>query len=570
MNYSILLHTPEKTYEIVKDMKKSPCGSYRAGGVDVALASKKISDSVTLFTLTARGAGKCYLSLCGRGEGEFYSFNDVCTDERIFRQSPHDPELYLFAMEVSAVPMIAAVSGGVTDIFISDEPSHCDNYTTQHIIPERGEFYLSSGDPGGAPNYVKWREDARETKNEPYYHDLNAKDHVYRFIWVKSDAKTVKRIRRDAFCAIEKTWGRGSDSIYRAMCFGANYMHIRKNETGTSDKWVVAGIQYANTQYNRDAFWQTMILSPEIERQAYLAHGKASVECAENALFFVIWSYRVMKNGGEINRPLFEFALEKMKRELNKYGDGRYAPTGRPDGSFRNWFDICCFEYDDADAYSQGLCVCALRAAREMGCDVGDWYEKAKAFYEKLYNGRFVQMSQKKPYLALDYSIGDLLHFLLFGETFIPDNVVRQTYAHIMNSKAKTPYGTKVVSAEDGEFLPMEAFGAYGKVHPEMAALDLGRYANGGSYHIYEMLFHIAAYVHGAPDALDNMIWRLFIDLDYDGATHEYMHTIRGNGVKANQGWNAAIYAIWETLCEEGKADVRFFHAAEEKLKTIE
>ena len=79
-----------------------------------------------------------------------------------------------------------------------------------------------------------------------------------------------------------------------------------------------------------------------------------------------------------------------------------------------------------------------------------------------------------------------------------------------MSTTAKTPYGTKVVADVDGSFLPMEAFGAYGKVHPEMARLDLGRYANGGSYHIYEMLFHIAAFIHGANGALDNMIWRLY------------------------------------------------------------
>ena len=74
----------------------------------------------------------------------------------------------------------------------------------------------------------------------------------------------------------------------------------------------------------------------------------------------------------------------------------------------------------------------------------------------------------------------------------------------------------------------------------------------------------------GADGALDNMIWRLYVDLDFDGATHEYMHTVKGNGVKANQGWNAAIYAIWEELIRRGVGDKRFFDAAEEKLRGIE
>ncbi|MBR6052138.1 MAG: hypothetical protein IKP68_13175 [Clostridia bacterium] len=569
MEYSIILHTPTGAEAVFSSLC---CGTAKSadGNIAVTMTQKKISVTVTLFELTATGEGECYFSLCGKGNGKFTSFDDFVSEEHIFRQSPHDPAMYRFSMDASAVPMIAAVTDGGTDIFVSDEPSHCDNYTTQRIVPESHEFYLSSGDPGGAPNHKLWNYNSIPTKNEPYYHDLSKKPHVYRFLKVSSDAKTIKRIRRDAFLAIEKTWGSGSDSIYRAMCFGANYMHIRKNETGTSDKWVVAGIQYANTMYDRDAFWQTMILSPEIERQCYLAHTKDWIKHAENPLFFIIWSYRVYRNGGEITRDLFDFAFGKMIEGLDKVGDGRYCPDGEADGSFRNWFDICCFEYDDADSYSEGLCLCALRAARELGYDIGDRYEKAKAFYISMFNGRFMPLSLKKQYLAVDYSIGDLLHFLLFNEKILPDEIVQKTYAWIEGSAAKTPYGTKVVADVDGSFLPMEAFGAYGKVHPEMARLDLGRYANGGSYHIYEMLFHIAAFVHGADGALDNMIWRLMVDLDFDGATHEYMHTIKGNGVKANQGWNAAIYAIWEELIRRGVGDKRFFDAAEEKLRGIE
>jgi hypothetical protein len=60
------------------------------------------------------------------------------------------------------------------------------------------------------------------------------------------------------------------------------------------------------------------------------------------------------------------------------------------------------------------------------------------------------------------------------------------------------------------------------------------------------------------------------IDLNFDGATHEYMHTIKGIGVKANQGWNASIYAIWEELIRRGKATDDFFKAADAKLAAIE
>ena len=66
-----------------------------------------------------------------------------------------------------------------------------------------------------------------------------------------------------------------------------------------------------------------------------------------------------------------------------------------------------------------------------------------------------------------------------------------------------------------------------------------------------------------------NLTERLMIDLDYDGATHEYMHTVRGFGGKPNQGWNAAVYAFWEELVKRGRATTKFFDAAEEKLKSL-
>ena len=145
-----------------------------------------------------------------------------------------------------------------------------------------------------------------------------------------------------------------------------------------------------------------------------------------------------------------------------------------------------------------------------------------------------------------------------------------KTYRKICDGPSRTPYGIKIVSAKDGSYLPVEAYGLNGYVHPGFNTLDTGRYANGGSYHVYEQLFHIAAYIHGIPDAEKNLIKRLMIDLDYDGATHEYMHTVKGNGVKANQGWNAGIYAIWDNLVENGKASAEFFEKADEKLMSMQ
>ena len=48
------------------------------------------------------------------------------------------------------------------------------------------------------------------------------------------------------------------------------------------------------------------------------------------------------------------------------------------------------------------------------------------------------------------------------------------------------------------------------------------------------------------------------------------MYTVTGVGVKANQGWNAAIWAIWNELIKRGRATDAYFRAADEKMESIE
>ena len=92
-------------------------------------------------------------------------------------------------------------------------------------------------------------------------------------------------------------------------------------------------------------------------------------------------------------------------------------------------------------------------------------YEKAKEYCSKLFNGKFIQLSLFKPYLCLDFACDDILNYYLFGETFLDDDAVKKTYETVMNGKAKTPWGVKIVALPDGEFLPLEGFMAGGKVH---------------------------------------------------------------------------------------------------------
>ncbi|MBQ8497404.1 MAG: hypothetical protein IJ489_08140 [Clostridia bacterium] len=569
MNYSYIIHTPERNITVMENVDpfvKSGDMTVEKDGFTFRVTSEiKNGYTVTEITVSSEDEKEAYLSLYGEGDADLVSFSGLRTHERIFRQSPHDVTRYHFKMQRGAIPMVTAILDDYTALFVSDNPSYFDNATTQHINPEEHYFYLSSGDKGGAPNHPK------SDHFDPIFHKID-KDHphTFRFVAFKSHSKTLKPIRRDVFRMIEKVWGTGSDSHYRAMCFASNYMHIRKNETGRSDKWIVAGIEYANTQYFRDSFYQTMIMDEYMQEQSYRALDYEFTE-AENPMVYLIWSYRILKNGKEFNKKRADQAFKTVIECMDKFtADGGYYPNCREDGSFRNWFDICCYELDDIDAYNQGLLVCALEAAKRLGYDIGNRKEKALARYKSLFNGEYIPMSEKKQFLALDVTVGEVLYYMLFDELFIPDEMVEKTYRRICDSEAKTPYGLKIVSAPDGTYLPVEAFGLNGYVHEGFDTIETGRYANGGSYHVYEMLFHIASYLHGIPDAEKNMTERLMIDLNFDGATHEYMHTVLGKGVKANQGWNASIYAIWDELIKRGRATDAFFKAADAKMETIE
>lgn len=566
MKYSYVIHTPEENIAFDADVFGTNGDIFTKGNYTLNISvSKKRGYKVFEVSVFANKEAEVYLSLYGEGEAELYSFNGVCDKERIFRQSPHDYHNYQFKMEKSAIPMVAAVTGENADIFISDNPSFFDNATTQHIIPEQGKFFLTSGDNGETTN-------CEETDEFfPIFHQIDeATPHTFRFIAFSANAATLKKIRREAYKAIEAVWGEGNPSPYRAVCFAGNYMHIRKNEKGTSEKWVVPGIQYANCQYTRDAFYQSMILGADMDEQCYRSLLKYEMLEAENPLIYLIWSYRLVKNGKSFDKASADVAFKEIIKCMDKHDDGGFYPNCREHGDFRNWFDICAYEFDDVDAYTQGLCICALECARRLGYDIGDRKKRAMVRYRSLFNGHYIPMSQKKQFLALDVSVGEVIYYLLFDAVFVPHEMFRKTYRKIFDGPSRTPHGIKIVSAPDGSYLPVEAYGLNGYIHPGFATLDTGRYANGGSYHVYEMLFHIAAYIHGVEDAEQNLINRLMIDLDYDGATHEYMHTVKGHGVKANQGWNASIYAIWSEIIKKGKATDAFFKAADAKMDSME
>ena len=88
----------------------------------------------------------------------------------------------------------------------------------------------------------------------------------------------------------------------------------------------------------------------------------------------------------------------------------------------------------------------------------------------------------------------------------------------------------------------------------------MGNYQWSGSWFLYDLLFLTDSYLHHAPGALAEIKWRSALDFELGGTYFEYIHTIKGEPWKPNQGWNAAVYAINRKLEKDGKINESFFN----------
>ncbi len=518
---------------------------------------KILKGSCYIAEITAKGKGEAYIAVRGvYDRGEVYTFSGEKDAFGVFRQSPHNLKEYVIDTPKEAVPMVALCKDGVFTVLISDNPAMYNNYSTQTVNPEEKYIEIASGDSGITTG--------GSLEFKPYYHSA---ENTIKFTAVlfNTNAKDLNSLRKDVFYAIGTAFGSEKNSKFYSICFSSNYMHYRANESGSSKCWVVPGIEYSNYQYPRDAFWQSMIFPPEMEKECYDGVYKGRYTYAENALIFIIWSYRIFKNGGKPDMERFYDALSYIKKFAK---DGYYFAGDTGNYDFKSWYDICSFENDDVLAYNQGLYAAALVAADKMGIETGLDAELAIQRYNELFveEKGYFPLSKKKPQaLSLDPTVGDLLSYVFMDKKLLDDDKVKSHYKKTF-AAAKTQFGSKVTCAENGDFLTLEDFSAYGKVNKELATHTPGYYSWGGSYYIYEMLFHMAAYIHGAVDAEDNMIWRSGIDFKIGGTYFEHINTVTGEGNKANQGWNCCVYPIWQSFIDKGIATDRFFKEMEKLL----
>jgi hypothetical protein len=492
-------------------------------------------------------------------EGEMLTFNGPVSSEQVYRQSPHDPSDHAVDMVKQAVPMVACKLDTGTLVAISNAPAFSDNKTTQRILPDRNEAWLNSGDRGEQPGTR-----ARVTRVRSRYHRITT-DHAHWFSGLLLDSKSdsLSDLRTDVFRAITRHWGEFSDT-YGAVAFASNYMHLRRNETGRSRYWICPGIDYANKQYTRDAFWQTTVLPLKWEQECYQNEVNARTPGAERPLLTLIWSFRIAQRGGHPDLAASRKLLRYIESQTR---NGLYFAVN--DSSRRNmqsWYDLCSFEADDVITYNQGLLAVALLAAESLGLNPSTPPERAIQQYRDLFlpDKGYYPMSRKKPVVCMDALVGDLLAQILFGTALLPSEDVRRHYDTIM-STARTPYGFKITCMESGDYLPRELYTVPGFDHP-LPQFQNGYYCYGGSYFLYDLLCLMDCYLHGIEDAEEQMIWRTRIDFERGGTYHEHIHTVTGEAEKPNQGWNAAIYGLWNELIEQGRVDDRYIESIDQML----
>lgn len=547
-----------KTEAVVKDF-----GMLKA---DVRLTPVANRIDIDVEVSVKDGKNFCFLALCAEAHDvRLWNFYDAVEAPEVFRQSPHDPDQHWINLAVQPVPLAGLEEDGHITWVVGDAAAHAANFTTQEFDPTRGRVAVCSGDAGEQPGF-------QGLPMQSFYHEVTeAAPHRMQAVLLGTSAGAIAASRLHLYEAIAERWSsRPLTGLFDAMCFGSNYMHLRHNETGYSDLWVVPGIEYCNKQYTRDAFWQSMIFPLELDQQCYDAVYPVRYRYAENAALYLLWSMRIANAGGQVNEERAADALSWLETHTR---DGVFHPPSAKEGQmdFRSWYDLVSFEDDDCIAYNQGLFAASLQAADVLGLSASTSVEDARAVYRGLYDEEkgFLPLSRRKELLCVDALAGDLLARLLFGESLLPAEHVHAHFARLRRH-AWTDYGFKVTCLPDGRYAPADAYGAGGMLQSAFQDADnAGSYQWGGSWCLYDMLCILDAVAQGVEGAVDVATERMRIEFRLGGAYHEHINTRTGEPDKPGQGWNACVPALWRRLMKAGLADDRLFRALDETLRGI-
>lgn len=540
----------------------------------------------TVFKAIAKkesGAAKVYFSLRADYTHELpYNFNGPVKGSEIYRQSPHDVNAWITEkIAKQAVPAIALKRDSSFIVAINGSPALYNNFTSQGFYVDEKFIELSSGDdgktPGLRPDTVKQLDiDYNTDKTQimapgkilAYYHPIDSgKSHIFEGILFESKTEDLNGLRKDVNQLAAQHFSNGKyEDYFGALSFTTAYMNLRINDTGKSKYWVVPSVEYANTQYGRDAFWISMMLSPDYATECMKSELAVVDQYAEYPLFAVIWAYRSSKEEGEVDLEKVQAYVDSIEmRVRNNYFHSYLESDGRLD--FQYWGDVIAFDKDDVVTYNQGLFALAMAAAKEMGLNIKSDPIQAQKNYQAMFNKElgFYPISRKKNTIfGPDPLVPDLLSQIYFDRKMLSDETVKLHYDRMV-SRSKTKFGFKTVCMTNGDYLPSAFYDVSGYISQmNKEKIRDGGYFRGGSYFLYDNLFLIDAYLHGIEQAEDELVWRASLDFEIGSTTYECLNTKTGEPWKPNMGWNVAIYSIWRKVVDEGKASSRLFDHIDE------
>ena len=531
-------------------------------------------DRYTIFNAkvnTQNGETRCFLSLrYNYVNGKPWNFNGEVTKSNIFRQSPHDNEAW-FADNIArqGIPMVAIKNDSSFVVAINDSPAFYDNFTTQEFNNETKTLTLSSGDNGKLclPDNNFHR--GYDGKILAYYHNVSESNpHSFNGIIFNCKTTDLRGLRTNVNRYVADYFGKEKyNDYFGALAFTTAYMNLRVNETGRSKYWVVPSVEYANTQYCRDGFWISTMLSPEMDAQCLNHELSVSVNDeiggGDYPLFVVIWAYRNKMKGIDVDMKQVQYFVDGIERHAK---DGFYYSYNEPDKNqnAQYWADCIAFEKNDPIAFNQGLFALLLVCAEKMNLKIKTKPGLALKKYQEMFNSKkgFFQVSTlKNSMLSPDPVVPDLLAQMLINRPLLDKNQVMQHFQKI-STISKTKYGYKSFCTLNGSYLPYKAFDA-GNYLSELHKVKIsqGSYQNGGSWMLYDMLFLLDAYLHGIKGAKQELLWRATLDFKIGGTTFECIDTKTGGPWKPNMGWNVAIYSFIKSCVDQGKMNNELFDA---------
>lgn len=514
-------------------------------------------------------------------DGIPYNFNGAVDSSEMYRQSPHDINAWIVnSIPMQAMPVVAFKTDSGFEAAFSDSPVHYNNYTSQEFNVEERVISLNSGDNGTSPGIQpdtseKLDMDYNAEKTQifmpgtvaSYYHKVTReKPSSFNAVVLKSKAKDVNGLRKDIVKHAAARFSKDTiNDFFGALAFTTAYFNLRANDSKKSDFWVVPAVEYSNTQYGRDAFWISSMLSPYYATECLKSELAQVNHFAEYPLFVIIWAYRSFTEGVIVDKKLLQDYMDAIEERAHDHiyysyweGDGRL--------DFQYWGDVMAFEKEDVISYNQGLFALALYMAQEMDLEIKSNPKEAAKEYAELFNEElgFMPISKKKMILGPDPLVPDLLAQVYTGRKLLSKEKVQAHYDRMV-SYSKTPFGFKIVATPEGNYLPAEAYdieGYQSQVNREK--MPDGRYFRGGSYYLYDNLFLLDAYLHGIDGSFETLQWRVGLDFKIGSTTYETLNTLTGEPWKPNMGWNVAIYALWKRMMQQGKADARLLDHVDE------